>query len=596
MAINNPYVPGDPFSYDLKWIIKELKEHGNILSTLDERIAAAVQAAMATSSPVYYRTAADLIASDALTPSLAYIEGFYESGDLGANLYYVTSDYNDVLAADFYLTLTGANRWAIPIIMAPAVTPEMFGALGDGVADDSEAVQNAVKYPCSIFTKTYLISKQIDCVSNTNITGTGTILDRVPQGTIQWEHPAVFRALNCKNVMITDLTFIGTGAYTDTTVENHAVIKVENSEEIALQGMKFYDINAGYAIVCKASRRLSIDHNTMDRYTFAGIALSMGCDTVDVSDNHLRNIMSIRAYNYPITLCSRDQTLIISKNVTCCRNIIECPYPIWEGIDSHGGENFVVSENVIKGALTGIALMDQLTGDLTWIMKNCTVTGNVIDLGTDTTHGRIANNSGIVVNGDNVTVSNNVIKNAGKACAGYFSSGAIFVSGENVHVHNNNIIDVVGHVIQEKSGTNIFITDNVVTKWTWVAPQSGFTAHGIFLWASENLDGYTYAARNQINDAPSAAILARPFQSLGANGGAMYLIDNKIPAANNAVSYANNTVTSPYHAIVGPYYCGKKGDIILESQPAVGSSLGWICTADYDPGNSNAVWAPLPNL
>lgn len=25
MAINNPYVPGDPYSYDLKWIVKQLK-------------------------------------------------------------------------------------------------------------------------------------------------------------------------------------------------------------------------------------------------------------------------------------------------------------------------------------------------------------------------------------------------------------------------------------------------------------------------------------------------------------------------------------------------------------------------------------------
>ena len=28
MAINNPYVPGDPFSYDLKWIVAKLKEYG----------------------------------------------------------------------------------------------------------------------------------------------------------------------------------------------------------------------------------------------------------------------------------------------------------------------------------------------------------------------------------------------------------------------------------------------------------------------------------------------------------------------------------------------------------------------------------------
>lgn len=28
MAINNPYIPGDPFSYDLKWLVRKVKEYG----------------------------------------------------------------------------------------------------------------------------------------------------------------------------------------------------------------------------------------------------------------------------------------------------------------------------------------------------------------------------------------------------------------------------------------------------------------------------------------------------------------------------------------------------------------------------------------
>ena len=37
MAINNPYVPGDPYSYDLKWMIRKLKEYaGDIQAVADE--------------------------------------------------------------------------------------------------------------------------------------------------------------------------------------------------------------------------------------------------------------------------------------------------------------------------------------------------------------------------------------------------------------------------------------------------------------------------------------------------------------------------------------------------------------------------------
>lgn len=44
MAINNPYVPGDPYSYDLKWIVAKLK---TLVSCNDSAQAAAESAAKA---------------------------------------------------------------------------------------------------------------------------------------------------------------------------------------------------------------------------------------------------------------------------------------------------------------------------------------------------------------------------------------------------------------------------------------------------------------------------------------------------------------------------------------------------------------------
>ena len=170
MAINNPYVPGDPFSYDLKWLVKKIKEHSEILNTLDAKIAAAIQAAIENIEllgPLYFETAADLIASDAKDGTLAYIEGFYASQDGGAMLYYVTTDYNDVLAADFYITLNGANRWAIPIVVTPYVIPEMFGAVGDGTTDDTKAFKAMASISADLGldvrtdNKTYLIEDTV---------------------------------------------------------------------------------------------------------------------------------------------------------------------------------------------------------------------------------------------------------------------------------------------------------------------------------------------------------------------------------------------------------------------------------------------------
>lgn len=36
MAINNPYIPGDPYSYDLKWLVRKIKEYGISIEQLNE--------------------------------------------------------------------------------------------------------------------------------------------------------------------------------------------------------------------------------------------------------------------------------------------------------------------------------------------------------------------------------------------------------------------------------------------------------------------------------------------------------------------------------------------------------------------------------
>ena len=165
---NNPYIPGDPYSYDLKWLVSQVKQHSEILANLDEKIAAMISEFLDQHDPVYYSNAEALINSDQKNGSLAFIEGFYTPGDGGDNLYFITTDYNDIIGADFYLTMSGANRWAIPVILRDYVTPVMFGAATDGSTDASDAVQicldmlhNRKAFILDLIGKTYIINKPL---------------------------------------------------------------------------------------------------------------------------------------------------------------------------------------------------------------------------------------------------------------------------------------------------------------------------------------------------------------------------------------------------------------------------------------------------
>lgn len=172
---NNPYMPGDPYSYDLKWIVSELKKVESSITGLDDKIAAAVVAALDQHDPVYYKTAQELVESGQKAPSIAYIEGYHKAGDGGANLYYVTDDYSDVLNAVFYITMDSANKWAIPVLTTPYVTPEMFGAYGDNINDDTAAFNIAVRFDRIIANGNYLISQPIVLSNNKTLEINGTI-------------------------------------------------------------------------------------------------------------------------------------------------------------------------------------------------------------------------------------------------------------------------------------------------------------------------------------------------------------------------------------------------------------------------------------
>lgn len=156
---NNPLVPGDPYMYDLRWIVKQLKLDASYLSNIDAKISEAVQKAIIESSVVYYDTTVNMINGALEDGAIAFSEGYYKRGDNGACLFYITSDYNQILAASFYLTLSQPNLWAIPIYTSPYINAEVFGVHGDGISDDTDLINAALQYADRpiVFQNTYKV-------------------------------------------------------------------------------------------------------------------------------------------------------------------------------------------------------------------------------------------------------------------------------------------------------------------------------------------------------------------------------------------------------------------------------------------------------
>lgn len=157
--LNNPYVPGDPSSYDLKWLVARVKEILAQLGTLDEAIEKKIFEGFLEHSVVQFKTVAEMLAADIVDGSIVLTLGYHEAGDQGG-LFYLVKDFNpNQCALDYFLTLDNNKQIAIPVIVTPYVTPEMFGAKGDGTTDDTDAFDLAFDQGLPVrANKTYFIT------------------------------------------------------------------------------------------------------------------------------------------------------------------------------------------------------------------------------------------------------------------------------------------------------------------------------------------------------------------------------------------------------------------------------------------------------
>ena len=124
---------------------------------------------------VCFETVSDMVANEDLQPGMfAHTDGFHASGDGGAAYYKVSNTGN---ANGMNVLALQGSLFATLVITEPYVTPEMFGAYGDGTHDDTNAFLKSLTYSRIVMDNEYFVtsSQRVSITSDIEITGIGKI-------------------------------------------------------------------------------------------------------------------------------------------------------------------------------------------------------------------------------------------------------------------------------------------------------------------------------------------------------------------------------------------------------------------------------------
>lgn len=509
-----------------------------------------------------------------------------ENGDTTLNQQ-ITKEINDRTTADAELRTELLK--AIVDAQQNFIDVKKAGAVGDGVADDTEVFKSAFaggNKTIFIPNGTYKITDEVEMFSNTTVICDGSISDYYD--TEKNTYTGLFYARNSENIRILGLAI--TGHNSGNNIGYKSEIGFEQCRDCVVRDAIINTVNATYCILQLSGNGLLIDNAVIDHYSYCGCGNINAGNNFCVINSKITNCDNITADNtYPITLNAYDTNTGITtmgENLSAINNYISNENPLWESIDCHGGTNIVISNNICEHVSYGIACFSETARNLS--ASNVTISDNIIIIAI----ANIDKNAyGITAGGDCINVTNNVIRNAGKCTITENCAGIYINYGTNIHVAGNIIenSDVAGIIISPGNETNNIIVENNVI--------SGVTAKSLNNAKAINMLNGNYAncllRNNTIKN--SYCGLSFPSKYVGEayvkeTGTTFIGVTEKLNRGNNAITeFASNSPSS----IGLDAKMGHVGDIILKT-PATGGEIGWICTTDKTT-SANSVWISLGN-
>lgn len=364
----------------------------------------------------------------------------------------------------------GDTLEAVQERLLQTISVKDFGAVGDGVADDTAAIQAALDAADDaggakvfVVAGTYLISSELTIYSGTTLVGYGR--PKIKQET-NGERALV--ASDASNVTVSGIVFEGVGSATafnaDYGLIDFTATVLGGSKNIVVENCEVF--NAYSAISCVRVDGLWIQRNIVRNFLLYGV-LASSSSNFHIDGNNIFDCEETGTANcYGIQATGGDDAPFVQERCSISGNKIH-GIAAWDGIMSHGTKDLVIANNTITDVRTGI--------DLSAVnpVGNVVIANNFIELTTfDSFSGASGLSAGILVYGQSsaylsgCVVTGNIISNfnniAGAAFAGSLY-GAIVLNYINDAIVSGNSIYGIGDSVSGCNGISVFKAEKNLT-------------------------------------------------------------------------------------------------------------------------------------
>ncbi|MCR4466997.1 glycoside hydrolase family 55 protein [Burkholderia sp. SCN-KJ] len=339
-----------------------------------------------------------------------------------------------------YIVGTATGLTARPLLQELVDLPmsvRRFGVKGDGVTDDTVALQTALNAGIPLYFPpgTYLYSNTLTATAS--IIGAGW--DSILQCTTSQGQNSVIYWRNASNFKIQNLQFFSKNATAYYPDENAGSINLLSCSQFEISGCKFNN-SASAGALMRSCANGKVFGNTLLNIWHDGIHVTKASSDITITNNEVINggddaFAVVGYFNEGV----RPRRVTIADN-----RIVGTKYA--RGIAIVGAQDITVADNQIYNPMgAGIYVASELTSVYqSYGNDNVTVANNVLDTcGVQSNIGAIVNAPNGPIgygalavtatagfNNSNITIVNNTIKNAAGTPIGLWQPG-----GSNIHVN-----------------------------------------------------------------------------------------------------------------------------------------------------------------